>query len=81
MTLKNASKCPSGGRDLAGSASERVTVLQALDTIGTGEADYISLAVMRGTPTREVSEMLKHPHGTVSSKLHRSLIKLRKILE
>lgn len=41
----------------------------------------ISLAVMQGYTTREVSEMLNIPHGTVSSKLHRSLIKLRKILE
>ena len=81
IDIEECINAPAEEGDLAGSASERVTVLQALDSLSEQERLIISLAVMQGYTTREVSEMLNIPHGTVSSKLHRSLIKLRKILE
>ena len=81
VDIEECINAPAEEGDLAGSASERVTVLQALGSLSEQERLIISLAVMQGYTTREVSEMLNIPHGTVSSKLHRSLIKLRKILE
>ena len=39
------------------------------------------LSAVQGYTTREIGEILDLPHGTVSSKLYRTLIKLRKKLE
>ena len=39
------------------------------------------LAAVEGYTTKEVAQILGCPHGTVSSKLFRSLKKLRAILE
>ncbi|MEG1773696.1 MAG: RNA polymerase sigma factor [Oscillospiraceae bacterium] len=60
---------------------ERVSVRDALATLTEEERQIVVLATIQGYTTREVAEMLELPHGTVSSKLHRTLKKLRKILE
>ena len=63
------------------SDAERVSVWEAVKTLAPDEREIVMLATVQGYTTREVSEMLGIPHGTVSSKLHRTLKKLRKILE
>lgn len=63
------------------SEAERVSVWEAMKTLASDEREIVMLATVQGYTTREVSEMLGIPHGTVSSKLHRTLKKLRKILE
>lgn len=61
--------------------SDKVSVWDAVSTLSPGEREILLLATVQGYTTREVAEMLHLPHGTVSSKLHRSLKKLKKLLE
>ncbi|MFV0497712.1 MAG: RNA polymerase sigma factor [Candidatus Fimivivens sp.] len=61
--------------------SDKISVWDAVNTLAEEERQIIVLATVQGYTTREVAEMLELPHGTVSSKLHRALKKLRKILE
>lgn len=61
--------------------SERLTVLAALDTLAQDERTIVVMSVLQGYTTREIGEILGVPHGTVSSKLYRTLMKLRKKLE
>ncbi len=63
------------------SSSDKISVWDAVGTLSEDERHIIMLATVQGYTTREVSEMLQLPHGTVSSKLHRTLKKLRRILE
>ncbi|WMJ84035.1 RNA polymerase sigma factor [Oscillospiraceae bacterium LTW-04] len=63
------------------SPSDKISVWDAVGTLAEEERQIIMLATVQGYTTREVSEMLELPHGTVSSKLHRTLRKLRRILE
>lgn len=63
------------------SPSEKISVWDAVSTLSEEERQIIMLATVQGYTTREVSEMLDLPHGTVSSKLHRTLKKLRHVLE
>lgn len=63
------------------SPSDKISVWDAVSTLPVDERQIIILATVQGYTTREVSEMLELPHGTVSSKLHRTLKKLRRILE
>lgn len=63
------------------SPSDKISVWDAVGTLSEDERQIIMLATVQGYTTREVSEMLELPHGTVSSKLHRTLKKLRRILE
>lgn len=63
------------------SQSDKISVWDAVGTLSEDERQIIMLATVQGYTTREVSEMLELPHGTVSSKLHRTLRKLRRILE
>ena len=67
--------------DETADCSDRITVLQALDTLAQDERTVVVMAVVQGYTTREIGEMLGMPHGTVSSKLYRTLLKLRKKLE
>ena len=62
-------------------SSERVSVHDALKLLNEQERMIVILATVQGYTTREVSEMLDLPHGTVSSKLHRTLKKLKTILQ
>jgi RNA polymerase sigma-70 factor (ECF subfamily) len=61
--------------------SERVTVLEALGTLSEQERLIIGLAVVQGYSMREVAGMIGSPQGTVSSKLHRALGKMRKMVD
>lgn len=61
--------------------ADKISVWDAVSALPEDERQIIMLATVQGYTTREVSEMLELPHGTVSSKLHRTLKKLRRILE
>lgn len=63
------------------SPSDKISVWDAVSTLSEDERQIIMLATVQGYTTREVSQMLELPHGTVSSKLHRTLKKLRRILD
>lgn len=59
----------------------RLTLVRALDSLTPQEREIVALAVIQGYTVRETAEILGAPQGTVSSKLHRTLKKLRTILE
>ena len=63
------------------SQTDKISVWQAVESLEKDEREIIMLATVQGYTTREVAEMLDLPHGTVSSKLHRTLKKLRRVLE
>lgn len=67
--------------DISGEISEQMTVLQALGRLSEQERLIIALSVQQGYTTKEIAGMLGSPQGTVSSKLHRALAKLRRMLE
>lgn len=60
---------------------EYIAVKEALKAISEEERQIVMLATVQGYTTREVAEMLNLPHGTVSSKLHRTLRKMRTMIE
>lgn len=55
-----------------------MTLSQALSELAPDERAVVVLSAVQGYTTREIGEILDLPHGTVSSKLYRTLIKLRK---
>lgn len=59
----------------------RADLLQALAALTPQERMILSLSILYGYTTKQISQMLRCPHGTVSSKLHRSLQKLKKQME
>ena len=63
------------------SQTDKISVWEAIHSLAEDERQIIMLATVQGYTTREVSEMMQLPHGTVSSKLHRTLKKLRRVLE
>ncbi len=67
--------------DIERETSDKVIVLGALGKLSNQERMIVVLSAIQGYTTREISEMLGCPHGTVSSKLHRALIKMRKMIE
>lgn len=67
--------------DLNTDNDERLSLLSALSTIDQSERTILVLAVVEGYKTREIAEILGCPQGTVSSKLYRTLKKLRAELE
>ena len=67
--------------DLSSDVSEQVTVLSALKRLSHQEREIIALSVVQGYTTKEISRILRTPQGTISSKLHRALAKLRKSLD
>jgi RNA polymerase sigma-70 factor (ECF subfamily) len=67
--------------DVSSDVSEQITVMQAMARLSEQERLIIALSVIKGYTTKEVSDMLGSPQGTISSKLHRALAKMRKILE
>ena len=67
--------------DLSSDVSEQVTVIGAMSRLSSKERQIIALSVLQGYTTKEIAVILGSPQGTVSSKLHRSLAKLRKMLE
>lgn len=69
------------GPDPSPELAERSAAMEALDTLNPQERQIVVLAVIYGYTTKEVARMLGCPQGTVSSKLHRSLAKLRANLQ
>ena len=67
--------------DISAEISEQVTVMNAMARLNHQERLIVVLSVLQGYTTREIAEILSAPQGTISSKLHRTLAKLRKILE
>ena len=63
------------------SQTEKISVWEAVNTLPEDEKQIVMLATVQGYTTREVAEMMELPHGTVSSKLYRTLKKLKKVLE
>lgn len=58
-------------------ATRRAELSEALGTLSPEERQIVLLSVLEGYTMREIASMLEMPHGTVSSKLSRSLKKLR----
>lgn len=58
-------------------ATRRAELSEALGTLSPEERQIVLLSVLEGYTTREIASMLEMPQGTVSSKLSRSLKKLR----
>jgi len=79
--IENYTTVLSDESNLGDDVSEHVTLLQALARLNEQERMIISLAVIQGYTTREVAAITGSPQGTVSSKLHRALAKMRKMLE
>ncbi len=61
-------------------SSARAEVLDALDKLSGEERQIVLLNTLEGYTMREIAEILQMPQGTVSSKLHRTLKKLRTLL-
>lgn len=61
--------------------AERVTVMDALAALTEQERLIVTCSVLQGYTTKEIATMLHMPHGTVSSKLHRTLKKMRAAIE
>ncbi len=56
-------------------------VLDAMGRLTPAEREIVVLSVLQGYTMREIAQTLGLPQGTVSSKLHRTLKKLRRMLE
>ena len=56
-------------------------MLEALDRLAPQERQILLLSVLQGYTMREIAQLLELPQGTVSSKLHRTLKKLRGMME
>ena len=61
--------------------SERLALSDALDKLSAEERQIVVLASVQGYTSREIAQMMGMPQGTVSSKLYRSLKKMRQYLE
>ena len=57
--------------------TRRAELSEALGTLSPEERQIVLLSVLEGYTMREIASMLEMPQGTVSSKLSRSLKKLR----
>lgn len=69
------------GNNVEESSSNRIALLHALEMLSPQERQIVALAVVQGYTVRETAGILGAPQGTVSSKLHRTLKKLRAQLE
>lgn len=58
----------------------RAEVREAMSRLSPEERQIVVLSVLEGYTMREIGELLDLPQGTVSSKLHRTLKKLRRML-
>lgn len=67
--------------DVSSDVSEQVTVIEAMGRLNAQERQIIVLSVLQGYTTKEIATIIGSPQGTISSKLHRSLAKLRRMLE
>ena len=62
-------------------ATRRAELREALESLSPEERQIVLLSALEGYTMREIAEMLSLPQGTVSSKLSRSLKKLRHQLQ
>ena len=69
------------GESVEEHSTQKIALLNALETLTPQERQIVALAVVQGYTVRETAEILGAPQGTVSSKLHRTLKKLRSQLE
>ena len=67
--------------DLTGEASGKIMLSGAMAQLSYEERSIVILSVLQGYTTREIAQIMGSPHGTVSSKLYRSLKKMKKYLE
>lgn len=58
----------------------RAEVREAMARLAPDERQMVLLSTLWGYTMREIAEMMDLPQGTVSSKLHRTLKKLRRML-
>ena len=69
------------GDGVEAQSTQKIALLHALETLNAQERQIVALAVVQGYTVRETAQILGAPQGTVSSKLHRTLKKLRAQLE
>ncbi len=69
------------GEGVEAQSTQKIALLHALETLNAQERQIVALAVVQGYTVRETAQILGAPQGTVSSKLHRTLKKLRAQLE
>lgn len=62
-------------------SSQKIALLSVLERLSPQERQIVALAVVQGYTVRETAEILGAPQGTISSKLHRTLKKMRAELE
>lgn len=62
-------------------SSVRAELSEVLGRLTTEEREIVLLSVLEGYTMREIAEILGLPQGTVSSKLHRTLKKMRTQLD
>ena len=62
-------------------SDDKLVLMNALYCLNYHERSIVVLSVIQGYKIREIAEILKMPQGTVSSKLHRCLEKLKKTIE
>lgn len=67
--------------NISADVSEQITVMEALGRLSPQERQILSLSVLQGYTTRDIAAIVGSPQGTISSKMHRSLAKLRKMLD
>lgn len=61
--------------------AEQITVLDALERLQPQERMIITLSVLQGYTTKDIATIMGSPQGTISSKMHRTYAKLRKMLD
>ncbi|MEG1686793.1 MAG: RNA polymerase sigma factor [Angelakisella sp.] len=64
-----------------GGEGKRAEVTEALSRLHPEERELVVLSVLHGYTMREIAEIKDMPQGTVSSKLHRALKKLKVMLD
>lgn len=67
--------------DMSFEVSEQITVMEALGRLSPQERLIITLSVLQGYTTKDIAGILSSPQGTISSKMHRALAKMRRMLE
>lgn len=69
------------GIDSADNDVARLDLISALSRISPEERQLVVLATIEGYKMKEIAQIVKMPMGTVTSKIHRALKKLRNDLE
>lgn len=67
--------------NVSADVSEQITVMDALGRLNPQERMIITLSVLQGYTTKDIAAIMGSPQGTISSKMHRTFAKLRKMLD